>query len=426
MRPWACIWVIAGFAGLAASLKGAEVGLIKINGAIGPATASYIARALDLSEARGDRCLVLQLDTPGGLLDSTKQIVQSFYSAKIPVVVYVAPAGAGATSAGCFVTLAADIAAMAPNTTIGAAHTVLLGPAGGEKVNEVMKQKLENFGSSYIEAIARKRGRNVEWAIASVRESASITSEKALELKVINIISPGLPDLLAKLDGHVVNGRPMATAGANVVEIPMAARERLFQLLWRPEVMLVLMLMATYGIIGELSNPGAVLPGVVGGIALILALYMAAILPVNAAGLALIGLALVLFVIDLYATTHGVLTLGGMVAFFLGALMLFDRSDPAFAISLAFIVPATLVTAGFFLFVAGAGLRAQWLPVRTGKEAMLGKTVAVVQPINGRGGKVLFEGEYWNAVSDAPAAPGHKVEIVGIEGLTLKVKPVIP
>jgi len=187
--------------------------------------------------------------------------------------------------------------------------------------------------------------------------------------------------------------------------------------------MLILMLMAIYGIIGELSNPGAILPGVAGGIALILLLYMSATLPVNVAGLALVVLALALFIVDLFAPTHGVLTFGGIVAFFLGALMLFNRGDPAFRLSLAYLIPATLLTAAFFLFVVGAGVRAQFLPVRTGKEAMLGKRAVALELIDSNGGRVFVEGEYWNAASQVPAEAGESVEIVGIEGLTLKVKP---
>ena len=203
----------------------------------------------------------------------------------------------------------------------------------------------------------------------------------------------------------------------------MIPREKLFQMLWRPEVMLLLMLVAIYGIIGELSYPGAILPGVAGGIALILLLYMSATLPVNVAGLGLIVLALALFIIDLFAPTHGVLTFGGIVAFFLGALMLFNGGDPAFRLSLSYIIPATLVTAAFFVFIVGAGIRAQFLPARAGKEAMIGKLAVALQPIDSDGGKVFVEGEYWNAVSEVPAEAGQGVEIVGIEGLTLKVKP---
>ena len=413
-------WLIAG----TLAVDAAQVGLIKIDGAIGPATASYINRAIKISGDRKDACLILELDTPGGLLESTKEIVQSFYASKVPVVVYVAPQGANAGSAGCFITLAADVAAMAPNTSIGAAHPVSLNPAGGsEQPDAVMKQKLENFATSSIEAIAQKRGRNVEWAKSSVRESASITAEKALELNVIAIIAKDVPDLLQQLDGREVNETTLKTTGATVAEIPMAAREKVFQVLWRPEVMFILMLMAIYGIIGELSNPGAILPGVVGGIALILVLYMSAILPVNIAGLALIGLAILLFIADVFACTHGVLTVGVIVSFFLGALMLFNQAGPGFQLSLRFIIPGVLVTAAFFAFIVGAGLRAQFLPVRAGKETMIGKSVTALSRIDARGGKVFIEGEYWNVVSEVPIDENQPVEIIRLEGLTLTVKP---
>ncbi len=405
-------------------VRGAEtVGLIKIDGTIGPATSSYIGRAIDVAAAERRACLVIQLDTPGGLLDSTKKIVQQFYAAPIPVIVYVAPPGANAGSAGCFLTLAADVAAMAPNTSIGAAHPVTMGGfSGDEKPDATMTQKLENFAASYIEAIAERRGRNVEWAKSAVKESASITAAKALELKVIEIVANDLPDLLRQLDGRVIRGHPLKTAAAVAVPIPMGAGERFFQVLWRPEVVFFLMLLAVYGIIGELSNPGAILPGVVGGIALVLVLYMSAVLPVNIAGLALIGLALALFLIDVFAPTHGVLTAGGVIAFLLGALMLFNRAEPGFRLSLVYIVPAALITAAFFAFVVGAGLRAQLLPVRAGRETLLGQRVTAVERIDAHGGRVFVEGAYWNATSDAPVEPGRPVEIVGLEGLTLKVR----
>ena len=412
--------------GAAIALQAGDVGLIKINGAIGPATASYIARAIDVAAERSDTCLIIELDTPGGSLDSTKAIVQKFYTASVPTVVYVYPEGAWAGSAGCFITLAADVAAMAPGTSIGAAHPVSIGPGGEEKTSDVMKEKLEQITGSFIEGIAKRRGRNAEWARSSVLESKAIDADKALELKVIDLIAKDLPDLLSQLDGREVRGMTLKTAGTEVVDIPMTAPERVLQLLSHPELMMILMLVAIYGIIGELSNPGAVLPGVVGAIALILVLYMATILPVNIAGFALIGLAVVLFIVDIYAPTHGVLTFGGIVAFFLGTLMLFNRADPAFRVSLVYIIPATLVTAAFFIFVVGAGLRAQFLPVRAGRETLLGKSVPALARIDAASGRVFVEGEYWNAVSEVPIEPGHPVEIVAINGLTLTVKPKQP
>ena len=415
---------LAFFFFCAATTAAEKVSLIKVDGAIGPATASYISRSIAEAETQSAQCLIIQLNTPGGLLDSTQKIVQSFLGSNVPVVVYVAPTGATATSAGCFITIAASVSAMAPATTIGAAHPVSLGgnPIGGEeKTDDTMKQKLENFSVSYIETIAARRHRNVEWAKSAVRDSASITAEKALELKVIDLIAPDLPALLQQLNGRVVDGKTLKTANAEVSEIKMSSSEHIFQTLWRPEVMFVLMLIAIYGIIGELTMPGAILPGVVGAIALVLALYMAAILPVNVTGLALIALALMLFLFDIYAPTHGILTVGGIVSFLIGSLMLFNRADPLFRLSLSYIIPATLITAAFFVFVIGKGLRAQTLPVKAGVETMLGKTVTALTAIDSRGGRIFIEGENWNAVSDTPIEKDEPVQVVAVEGLTLKV-----
>ena len=410
----------------AAAPAAEKVALIKINGAIGPATASYIARSIDEARTQNAQCLVIQLNTPGGLLDSTQTIVQDFLGSTVPVVVYVSPTGATATSAGCFITLAANVAAMAPATTIGAAHPVMLGgiPSGQEqKPDDTMKQKLENFSVSYIETIAAKRHRNVDWAKSAVRESASITAEKALELRVIDLIAADTPELLKRLNGRAVDGKALNTATAEIAEIKMSPSERVFQQLWRPEVMFILMLIAIYGIIGEMTTPGAILPGVVGAIALILALYLAAILPVNVTGVVLIALAMMLFIFDIYAPTHGVLTMGGIISFLIGSLMLFNRADPLFRLSLSYIIPATLMTAAFFAFVIGKGLRAQRLPVKTGVQAMVGKTVTASTPIDSQGGRVFVEGENWSAVSDTPVEPGEVIEIAEVQGLTLKVQP---
>ena len=410
---------------VAAVAAAEKVSLIKIDGAIGPATASYISRSIDEARTQNAQCLIIQLNTPGGLLDSTQTIVQSFLGSPVPVVVYVSPTGATATSAGCFITIAANVAAMAPATTIGAAHPVTLGgnPRQEEKPDDTMKQKLENFSVSYIETIAAKRHRNVDWAKSAVRESASITAEKALELKVIDLIAADTPELLKRLNGRAVDGKALNTAKAEIAEIKMSPSERVFQQLWRPEVMFILMLIAIYGIIGEMTTPGAILPGVVGAIALILALYLAAILPVNVTGVVLIALAMMLFIFDIYAPTHGVLTMGGIISFLIGSLMLFNRADPLFRLSLSYIIPATLMTAAFFVFVIGKGLRAQRLPVKAGAETMVGKKVTASTPIDSQGGRVFVEGENWNAFSDTPVETGEVVEIAEVKGLTLKVKP---
>jgi len=240
---------------------------------------------------------------------------------------------------------------------------------------------------------------------------------------VIDYVATDLKDLLRQMNGRVINGKALKTADAQVLEIPMNTRERLFQVIWRPEVMFILMLVAIYGIIGELSNPGAIFPGVVGVIALIMALYMAAILPVNFAGLALICLAVGLFILDIYATTHGVLTVGGLVAFVIGSVMLFDKAEGAFRLSFSFIIPGAILTALFFAFVIGAGLRAQSLPVRVGKDILIGMTATALTRIDPANGKIFIEGEYWNAVSDTPIEVGKMVVVVEVSGMTLRVKP---
>ncbi len=417
------VWWFSVSAAVAGSEK---ICFITVEGPIGPATAGYISRAVDETASQHGQCLIIELNTPGGLLDSMQRIVQKLLASPVPVVVYVAPTGATAASAGCFITLAADVAAMAPATTIGAAHPVALGGIGGNedtKSDSTMTKKLENFAASYIQAIATKRSRNVDWAESAVRESSSITAEKARDLKVIEIIAVDRDDLLRQLDGRVVNSKSVKTAGAQIVEIKMSAAEQIFQVAWRPEVMYILLLIAIYGIIGELNTPGAILPGVVGAIALLLALYMAAILPVNITGLLLIGLAIALFIIDIFAPTHGVLTTGGIVAFLIGSLMLFNRQDPVFRLSLQYIIPGVILTAVFFVMIIGSGLRAQRLPVKVGRETMIGKTVNALTPIDLTGGKIFLEGEYWNATSDIPVEKGQLVQISAVKGLTVQVQP---
>lgn len=398
-----------------------NVGMIEVRGSITPVMEAYISRAISVAERQNDACLIIQLDTPGGLMDSMFKIVQSIYESRVPIVVYVSPAPARAASAGTYITMAADVAVMAPYTRIGAAHPV--GMEGEGETNSIESTKAENDAASFARSIAEKRGRNAKWAELAARESVSATAQEALSSNVIDFIATDVPDLLRQLNGREINGKKLNTKDAQVVSIPMTARESFLQLFLRPEVMFVLMLVVIYGIIGELTSPGAILPGVVGAIAIILVLCLMAILPINVAGVALIVLSIVLFIIDVYTPTHGVLTGGGIVAFFLGALMLFNRANTGFQLPLSYVIGGTVITACFFLFVVGAGLRAQRLPIRTGRESMLGKVTPAAGRIDSNGGRVFVEGEWWNAVSKTPVENGEPVEIVAIDGLTLKVKP---
>ncbi len=295
--------------------------MIAVEGSISPTTTNYINRGIAKAREQQAEALIVQLDTPGGLLESTKNIVQVFLdSDNLPIIVYVAPEGGRAASAGTFITMAAHIAAMAPATTIGAASPVQMG--GGQQ-DSVMQKKIFNYSESFIESVANRRDRNAEWAKSAVRDGESITAEEALELNVIDFISNDREELLEQVDGRVVNGDTLHTRNATIEEIPTNLAENLLSFIMRPEVMLILTMIAIYGIIGEVTNPGAIVPGVAGVIALILVLYASASMPINIAGFALIGLAIVLFVAEAFTPAFGILIGGGAVAFFLGALMLF-------------------------------------------------------------------------------------------------------
>ncbi len=405
-----------------AGSSGNTVTMIAVEGSISPTTTNYINRGIKVANQNGAEALIIQLDTPGGLLESTKNIVQAFLeSDDLPIVVYVAPEGGRAASAGTFITMAAHIAAMAPTTTIGAASPVQM---GGGQTDSVMQKKLFNYSESFIESIANRRDRNAEWARSAVRDGESITAEEALELNVINFIATDREELLDIIDGQVINGDTLHTRNATIDEVPTNMSEKLLSFIMRPEVMLILTMIAIYGIIGEVTNPGAIVPGVAGVIALILVLYASAAMPINIAGFALIGLAIVLFIAEAFTPAFGILIAGGAVSFFLGALMLFQDLPASMELSWAWLIPATILTTLFFIWIVTEGIRAQFTTNQTGKESMIGKRAEVIEKINDREGRVFVNGEYWNAVSEQDIEEGEKCEIVSIEGLMIKVKPV--
>jgi membrane-bound serine protease (ClpP class) len=398
-----------------------SVSIIRVAGTIGPTSTQYIERSLRKSIEAGDQALIIELDTPGGLLDSTQDIVQALLGTDHPTVVYVSPRGANAGSAGTFITLAAHIAAMSPATNIGAASPVSMG--GGE-MDTVMQKKIFSYSESYIESIAEQRERNVEWAKSAVRDGASITASEALEINVIDLIADDINDLLSQIDGMEIEGKTLNTRGAEQNRIPQTLAEIFFSFILRPEVMLILTLVAIYGIIGEVTNPGGIIPGVAGVIALILLLYGVAAMPINLAGFLLIGLAIILFVAEAFTPAFGLLITGGAVAFFLGALMLFQDLPEEMQISLYWLIPATLLTAAFFAWIVTYGIKSLFAPVRSGLESTIGKTAEVTDVIlPGQTGKVFFDGEYWNAESEYPLNEGDSCEILEYKGLRVFVRP---
>jgi membrane-bound serine protease (ClpP class) len=405
----------------AAAAAPAPVSKIDIEGVISPVTVRLVGTALDRAQAEKAQALIIQLDTPGGLERSMRAIAQRMLSADIPVIVYVAPTGARAASAGVFITMAAHVAAMAPATNIGAAHPV----AVSGNMDKEMSKKAENDAAAFVRTIATERGRNAEWAEKAVRESVSITEREAVRLHVVDLVADSVPDLLAKLDGRevkTVKGTVrLATREATVAPIEIGLRDRFLNIISDPNVAYVLMMLGMLGLFFELSNPGVVLPGVVGGISLILAFFAFQSLPINWAGLLLILFGLVLFVAEIKVVSHGILAVGGMVSLALGSIMLFDAPELGFRLSWTLIVFMVAITAVLFLGVVAAGVRALGRRSFTGAAGIVGQT-AVARETLAPAGQVTLQGEIWQAVADGEmVAAGTPVRVVGIDGLTLKV-----
>ncbi len=416
--------VLGGAAPPAAAATPA-VHVVRLNGVVAPATSRYIIRAIHEAEQSGAEALLIEIDTPGGLMKSMDDIAKAMLNTELPTIAYVYPSGARAASAGVFIMYASSIAAMAPTTHLGAAHPV--GVSGGNTPEDkTMIAKVTNDAVAEIRGFAARRGRNADWAEKAVRESVSITEEQALELHVIDLGAASPRELLDKLDGRqapTASGkRLLHTRGARSVDVPMDVTERFLALLSDPNIGFVLMTMAIYGIIFELSNPGSVFPGVIGGLALILALTSFAVLEINVAGLLLIGFSLILFIADIKVPSHGVLTAGGIAAFVLGSLLLTERQAPFLRISLTLILTTAAATAAFFAFAVGAGLRAQTRKVQTGREGLVG-AVGVARSELAPQGTVFVQGELWTAEStDGPIPAGGRVRVTRVDGLRLQVK----
>lgn len=418
----------------ASSGRGAEpvrlsgpVLILEVADAVSPGSAEYIEYGIAEAGRLGAQLLLIRLDTPGGLVTSTRDIVKAIFSSEVPVAVFVAPGGARAASAGTFITMSGHIAAMAPGTNIGAASPV---SGGGGQIEGDMRKKAMNDVAAFARAVASRTGRNTEWAESAVREAVSVDEKEALRLKVIDLVAVDVQALLLAVDGRRVklaSGREvvLSTRGAGKVFLGQSWRQRVLTLLSDPNIAYILMLLGMYGLFFELSNPGGILPGVVGAISLLLSLYALKVLPVNYVGLLLILLAVVLFVLEIKVVSYGGLTIGGITAMTIGSVMLIDSPEPYLQISLKVILPAVAGTALFFVWIVGLGFRAQQRPPVSGGEGMIGQ-VGVVRAgtEDGRPAKIFVRGEIWLADADEPLQLGEKVRVVSLEGLRLRVSKV--
>ncbi|MFC1564199.1 nodulation protein NfeD [candidate division KSB1 bacterium] len=400
------------------------VKLITVESAITPVSTEFIIKAIKEAEDDDAECLIIQLDTPGGLLTSTRMINKEILGSNVPVVLYVAPGGAQSGSAGVFITYAAHIAVMAPGTNIGAAHPVNLGGAAAD-TSGVMEEKITNDAAAYIRSLAQKRGRNEVWAEDAVRNSVSITSDEALENNVIDYIANDLEELLEILDGKEVEmnygTKELRTAYARIEPIELSLRMKILGIIVDPNIAYILMLVGMSGIMLELYNPGSIFPGVIGGISLVLAFYSMQALPVNYAGLLLIIIAVILFLMEIKIVSYGLLSIGGIISMTIGSLMLFDSPYPFLRVSLSVIIPTVIITTLFFLVVVGLAIRAQKRKPTTGKEGMIGERGAATTDFKPEG-QVLIHGELWKASSGEEIRKGDKVEVVSVNELHVVVK----
>ncbi|MFZ3123014.1 MAG: nodulation protein NfeD [Thermodesulfovibrionales bacterium] len=399
-----------------------DVVVITVNGVINPASAEYIGKSIKRANEQKREAVVIELDTPGGLDTSMRDIVKNIIGSEVPVIVYVSPSGARAASAGVFITLAAHVAAMSPGTNIGAAHPVGV----GGKMDKTMAEKVTNDAAAYIKSLAERTGRNSKWAEDAVRKSVSATEAEALKEKIIDIVSKDLNTLLLTIDGRkvktVMGEKVLKTANANIVREEMSLRYKILNFISDPNVAYMLMLLGFYGLFFELTNPGAIFPGVMGGICLILAFYAFQTLPVNYAGLLLIILAIILFILEIKIVSYGVLTIGGVIAMALGSLMLFESPGPFMKLSLFLILPAVIITALFFTVILGLAYKAYRRKPVTGSEGLIGLEGIANTDITKTSGMVLLHGELWSAYSDETISKGEKIVVELVSGLKVKVR----
>ncbi|MFQ6098585.1 MAG: nodulation protein NfeD [Armatimonadota bacterium] len=411
-----------------AALAGGTVDVLTLADTINPASAAYLVRGIEAAEGDGAECVVILLDTPGGSVSSMRKAVQKMLDATVPVVVYVYPPGAQAASAGTFIAMASHVAAMAPATSVGAAHPVVAGgEGGGEQVKILLKKEAQDL-SAFIKSLATKRRRNAEWAVLAVNEAASASAEDAVEKRVVEFIANDMGDLLERLDGREVSlpagQRTLDTKDAVLRYVPMTAVEKFLSVVANPNLAYILLMLGIYALIFEFKSGSMGIAAVVGAICLILALYALSALEVSYAGLALILLAIGLFIAELYTPTHGALTIGGIVALTLGSFMLTQSNEPGLRIAPAVIISGVATTTAFFVFCIGAIIRGQKRKIVTGKEGIIG-TIAVAKSELNMEGSVFAEGTLWTATAtEGPISRGARVRVVDVDGLKLIVRPV--
>jgi membrane-bound serine protease (ClpP class) len=417
------VFILTGlFAG--AQDKSPVINVITVNGVITSPTAKYVAASIEEAQKENAEAMVILLDTPGGMDTAMRDIAKSILNAPLPVIVYVSPSGARAASAGVIITQAAHIAAMAPGTNIGAAHPVAIG-IGGKEMDETMSTKLENDAAAYARSIAKTRGRSEDWVEKAVRKSESITAEEALKLNVVDYVSPDLETLLAAIDQKktdLVSGKKvLTTVNAVIVDKKMGTRQSILSAISDPNISYLLLLIGLAGLYFEFSTPGAILPGVIGGISLLLAFFGLSTLPVNYTGILLIIFGIILFIAEIKIMSHGMLTVGGVISLAMGSLLLFDTPEPALRLSFQVLIPAVTVASAFFIVVIYLAVKAQMRKHFTGAEAMIGEEAEVVRDIEQQG-EVFIKGEYWKAKSAAPIPKGAKVKIISVDGMMLTVE----
>jgi membrane-bound serine protease (ClpP class) len=398
--------------------KGGEVRIIELEGPINPGAAAFLTRGLEDAEKLGAELVIIRLDTPGGLVPSMRTMVKGIMNSTVPVVVYVAPKGAGAASAGVMITVSAHVAAMAPGTNIGAAHPV---GAGGKDIDKDMSEKVVNDMASYGRGIAQDKGKNADWVEKAIRESVSITAEEALEKKVIDLVAADVDELLKLLDGREIELKQgkvtLKTKDLVKTTYEPGFRDAVLRIISDPNIAYILMMIGLAGLYFELSHPGAIFPGVIGAISLILAFYSFQTLPVNYAGLLLIALAVIFFIAEIKIASYGILSLGGIVSLTLGSIMLFEDVG----VSLRLMAPTIVLIGGFFVIVSTLAFRAYRAKPQSGVEGLIGEVGVVKNPVDPEG-LVFVHGEYWRALSDEKLEPGEMVTVEEVTGLVLKVR----